>query len=120
MPALLNIGAERVLYCDRQGPVIDSRQRALDLVGEALGLDATLVAIPVVRLGAPFFDLRSGVAGEIAQIGVNYGVKFAVLGDVSAHEAASDAFRDWVIECNRRGDLWFVADLDALKARLGA
>jgi hypothetical protein len=120
MPALLNIGAERVLYCDRQGAVIDSRQRGLDLIGEALGLAATMLAIPVARIGAPFFDLRSGVAGDIAQIGVNYGVRFAILGDVSPHVAASNAFREWVIECNRRGDLWFVADLDALKARLGA
>jgi hypothetical protein len=120
MPAVLDIGAERVLWCDRQGDAIDNRQRALDLIGESLGLGATMVAIPIVRLGAPFFDLRSGLAGEIAQMGVNYRVKLAVVGDVAPHVAASNAFRDWVTECNRRGDLWFVAGLDALKARLGA
>jgi len=120
MPALLNIGAERVLYCDTQGAAVDSRQRGLDLIGEALGLDATMLAIPVARIGAQFFDLRSGVAGDLAQIGVNYRVKFAILGDVSPHVAASNAFRDWVIECNGRRDMWFVADLNDLKARLGA
>jgi hypothetical protein len=120
MPAVLDIGAERVLWCDRQGDAIDTRQRALDLIGESLGLGTTMVAIPVVRLGARFFDLRSGLAGEFAQMGVNYRVKFAIVGDVSPHIAASNAFRDWVIECNRRGDLWFVASLEELKARLGA
>ncbi len=46
------------------------------------------------------------------------GLKLAVVGDVAAHVARSNALRDWVIECNRGGDLWFVADLDELKARL--
>ena len=46
MPALLEYGAERVLICDQQGNTIDSRQGALDVIGDALGLGATLIAIP--------------------------------------------------------------------------
>ncbi len=69
MPAVFDIGAQRVLYCDSQGARIDSRARGMDLLGDAMGLGATMIAIPVARIGDVFFDLRSGVAGEIAQAG---------------------------------------------------
>ena len=118
MPVLLEYGDEHVLICDRQGDAIDSRQDALDVIGEGLGIGATLIAIPVVRLGPSFFDLRSGLAGEIAQVAVNYSQKLAIVGDISEHVARSNALRDWVIECNRGNDLCFVASIDELKARI--
>jgi hypothetical protein len=118
MPALLQIGAENVLICDRSGPIIDGRLRAVDLIGEALGLGASMVAVPVARLGEAFFELRSGVAGEIAQIAVNYRVKLVILGDIAEHIARSNALRDWVLECHRGGDMCFVTSLEELKTRL--
>jgi hypothetical protein len=42
----------------------------------------------------------------------------AVVGDVSAHTAASEAFRDLVVEADRGTTLLFVADLPALQQRL--
>jgi hypothetical protein len=119
MPALLQFGTEHVLVCDSKGAAIDGRQRALDLIGEALGLDASMIAIPVARLDETFFDLRSGVAGEIAQIAANYRLKLAIVGDVAHHVARSDALRDWVIECNRGVALWFVPSVAELSARCG-
>lgn len=120
MPALFEYGTERVLICDQQGPPIDSRQGALDVIGDALGLGATLIAIPVVRLAPAFFDLRTGLAGEIAQVAVNYRQKLAVIGDISEHADRSNALRDWVIECNRGNDLWFVATVEELRDRLAS
>ena len=120
MPALLQFGGEQVLVCDRSGPTIDSRQRAVDLVGEALGLGATMIAIPIVRLGDAFFDLRSGLAGEIAQIAVNYRLKLAILGDIAQHVERSTALRDWIGECDSRGDLHFVTGIEELGRRLKA
>ena len=118
MPVLLEYGDEQVLICDPQGDVIDSRQDALNVIGEGLGIGATLIAIPVVRLGPAFFDLRSGLAGEISQVAVNYSQKLAVVGDISEHVARSNALRDWVIECNRGNDLCFVASIEELEARV--
>ncbi|MES2195000.1 MAG: DUF4180 domain-containing protein [Pseudomonadota bacterium] len=120
MPALFEYGAERVLICDQQGQAIDSRQGALDVIGDALGLGATLIAVPVVRVAPAFFDLRSGLAGEIAQVAVNYRQKLTVIGDISQHVERSNALRDWVVECNRGNDLWFVATVEELRDRLAA
>jgi hypothetical protein len=48
---------------------------------------------------------------------VNYRMRLAVVGDVSAHEAASEPFRDWVRETNRGKDIWFVPDLASFEER---
>ncbi|HEY8598927.1 MAG TPA: DUF4180 domain-containing protein [Thermomicrobiales bacterium] len=120
MTELLAIGDERVWCYPADGPPIDSERRATDLVGEASYHRATLIAVPVDRLGPDFFQLRSGVAGMIAQKLVNYRLRCAVIGDITAYLAASDALRDWVRESNRGRDLWFVDSLDDLAARLNA
>lgn len=119
MAELLHSGDETILSCDAGGPVIDSPQRAGDLIGEALSAGASVIAVPVSRLGPAFFQLRTGIAGELAQKAVNYRLKLAVIGDISQHLAASAALRDWVREANRGDEIWFEPSLDSLVARLG-
>ncbi|MFF7210564.1 DUF4180 domain-containing protein [Streptomyces sp. NPDC008238] len=107
-----------VLVCGEDGARISGVQDALDVIGSTYHR-ADVVAVPVARLDERFFALRSGLAGEVLQKFVNYGVRLVVVGDVSAHTAAGTAFRDLVRECNRGDRTWFVDDLEALDARLG-
>jgi len=58
------------------------------------------------------------VAGDVVRKFQMYRIRLVVLGDVSTHLAASDAFRSFVHETNRGGDLWFVADEEELAAKL--
>ncbi|QFY10506.1 DUF4180 domain-containing protein [Nonomuraea phyllanthi] len=102
------------------GAPLRETQDALDLIGEAFGSGVRWVAIPVERLHEDFFALRTGVAGEIAQKFVNYGIGLAVVGDVSRFTATGTALRDWVRESNRGRHVWFVADLEELAARRAA
>ncbi|MFD1824198.1 MULTISPECIES: DUF4180 domain-containing protein [Mumia] len=111
-------GDVRVLLVDAEGPAISSEQDALDLVGDAFGCEAQLIAVPVARLSPEFFRLRSGLLGEVTQKLVNYRLRLAVVGDVAGHVAGSDAFRDFVREANRGTQTWFVADESALAGRL--
>lgn len=115
---LLELGGERVLRYAADGPPIDSDRAANDLIGEAWGWEATLVVVPVERLGPEFFRLRSGLAGVITQKFVNYRLKLAIIGDITGYVAASDAVRDWVREYNKGRDIVFVPDFDALTTRL--
>ncbi|MFG2965099.1 MULTISPECIES: DUF4180 domain-containing protein [unclassified Streptomyces] len=78
----------RVLRCAPEGPAPAGESAALDLLGDAMGRDAELVAVPVERISEESFRLRSGVAGA----------------------AAGSALRDFVHEANRGRRLWFVAD----------
>src|SRR5262252_4158767 len=112
MTEVLNWSGVRVLACDPEGPVIDSPQRAADLIGEAAFSGASVIAVPVSRLGPTFFQLRTGLAGEIAQKAVNYRLKLAVIGDISEHLATSNPLRDWVREANSGREIWFEPSLD--------
>ena len=108
-----------VLRCAADGPLLDGEQAALDLVGEALGR-AELLVVPVARVAPAFFALASGVAGAVVQKFVNYRLRLAIVGDVEEYVAASTALRDFVRECNRGTQTWFVADETELAARLRA
>jgi hypothetical protein len=101
------------------GPRYGAELAATDLVGEAMGHDVELIVMPAGRLADDFYVLRTGVAGEILQKLVNYRLKLAVIGDISAHVEASTALRDLVRESNRGRDAWFLPDRAALDARLG-
>ena len=98
-----------------EGPRIRTGGDAIELV---YSTDAEWLAVPVARLDPAFFDLRSGVAGDLVQKFVNYGQKVAVVGDIAEHVERSDALRDFVRESNRGAQLWFVADADELARRL--
>lgn len=115
---VVDLAGVRCLVVGEAWPVIETADGARSLVEAAMSEGARLIAVPANRLGARFFELRTGVAGEILQKMVNYGFKFAVVGDVSSHVAASNAFRDLVIEAERGHDLFFVDDVDALARRL--
>lgn len=49
---------------------------------------------------------------------MNYGIRLAIVGDVSGHQARSDAFDAFVWESNRGDYAWFLPDEDALDEKL--
>jgi hypothetical protein len=99
-------------------PPRGERLGALDLIGETYGLAIDWVAVPAARLPPDFFRLRSGVLGEFTQKFANYRLRLAVIGDVSPHVDASEAFRAYVVEANRGSGIWFADDVPALLDRL--
>lgn len=115
MSTIEQIGAFRVQFLPADGPQISD---AGDIIGDAWAADAQFIVVPVQRLDPEFFRLASLVAGDILQKIVNYRLRIAIIGDISAHVAQSDALRDFVWESNRGQQVWFVADLDELRSRL--
>ncbi|MET8246450.1 DUF4180 domain-containing protein [Streptomyces sp. NPDC005202] len=115
---LVDLHGVRVLRCAPDGPPLDGESAALDLIGEAMGRDAELVAVPAERVPDAFFRLRSGVAGAIVQKFANYRLRLAVVGDISHQVEGSSALRDFVYESNGGNQLWFLADGETLDARL--
>lgn len=107
-----------VLVCPPDGPKLDGERAATDLIGDAFGTGARVVAIPVERLGDGFLTLSTRIAGDVIQKFVNYGFQVAFVGDIAEAVAASDALRDFVRESNRGRHVWFVTDLEALAAKL--
>lgn len=109
----------KLLRLEAEGALIAKPADASALVGAAWGQDVDGVVVPVSRLHGDFFVLSTGLAGEVVQKLVNHRLRLVVLGDVSAHVARSDAFRDFVREANRGAQVWFVADDAELERRSG-
>jgi Domain of unknown function (DUF4180) len=107
----------RVLVLDEVGPVIADEVGATDVVGQAFGEGAEVVAVPVARLDPAFARLRTGVAGAVVQKFANYRLLLVVVG---ALENTAGPVQDWVREANRGRELWFVDDLAELDPRLSA
>ena len=118
MTELIDLAGQRCLVVAAEEPCLRTVREVTDLVGDAMGEGAVVIAVQVSALDPSFFDLRSGFAGELLQKAANYGRKFAIVGDVSAHTAASKAFHDLVVESAHSHGYFFVPDLDALAARL--
>ena len=112
------IAGLRALLWPEDGPPVASGRDASDIIGEALSVQAQMVVIPVARLSPDFLRLSTGLAGEVLQTFVNYGLRVAIVGDITGPLAASAPLRDFVRESNRGNQVWFADDLDALASRL--
>ncbi len=115
-----SVAGQAVLLCAPDGPRLSSEADALDLVGSLWGQEVDWLALPKARLGEDFLKLRTGLAGAVIQKFVNYRVRLAIVGDVSAETAESAALGDFVRESNAGDRVWFVPDLAALETRLAA
>ena len=63
-----------------------------------------------------FFDLKTGVAGEMLQKFSNYSFRLAIVGDFSCY--ASKSLRDFMYECNNGSLVFFVGGIQAAVDRL--
>ncbi len=83
-------------------------QDVLDLMTDPGNDGARHLLLHRGQLADEFFNLRSGLLGEILQKFVTYGMKLAILGDFSQHPSRS--FRDFVRECNRGHQIYFLPE----------
>ncbi|MGI5348166.1 DUF4180 domain-containing protein [Streptomyces sp. CA-250714] len=118
MSSLETISDIPVLIWDAEGETIGSERDAMDVIGNAGYQGAEWAVIPVAQLDEAFFRLRTRLAGDIIQKFVQYRLRLAIVGDISRHLEASSALRDFVRECNRGRQTWFLADIEELRARL--
>lgn len=88
--------------------VIADVQSALDLMATVrYETDSFRIVLNKSMINESFFDLKTRLAGEIFQKFINYGVKMAIVGDFSAY--TSKSFQDFVYECNKGQDFFFLA-----------
>ena len=112
------ISGVRVATAEGQG--LHMEADALALISKALEQKADWLVVPVEDIAHDFFRLRTGLAGAVCQKFVTYGVRLAIVGDVSFHASHSNPFRAFIEESNRGQHIWFVKDVDELQQRLAA
>ena len=95
-----------------------SEHDAVELISAASEHRARFIVIPVERLDGNFFRLKTGIAGAMLQKFVTYQFRVAIVGEISEHLKEITALKDFVRECNRGTQFWFLANHDQLEKRL--
>lgn len=90
------------------GVPIASPQDMLDLIATLrYQYGCSRIVLPREAIAEEFFDLKTGLAGEVLQKVVNYHAALAIVGDFSGY--ASKALRDFIGESNRGRRIFFLS-----------
>lgn len=109
-------GRTVAVFCSETSVITDTRS-ALDVMMAArYEKETNLLAIRKEALTEDFFILSTGLAGEILQKFVNYGMKCAVFGDFSHY--TSKPLRDFIRESNRGMTVFFTDTAETAASRL--
>ena len=98
------------------GILIRTTQDALDLMVNCVYNGADCIILHQENIVPEFFDLKSGLAGEILQKFSNYRARLAIVGDFE--EVQSKSLRDFIRESNKHGRVIFVATPEEARAKL--
>lgn len=93
----------------------DTTEDILDIMADAGYNGCSGLIIYADTLNKDFFDLKTGLAGDILQKFSNYRMKLAIIGDFS--DIKSKSLRDFIRESNNTGSINFVGSLEEAMAR---
>lgn len=100
------------------GASIQNAQEALEILINCAYGGAEKIIIHADQLMPDFFDLKSGIAGEILQKVSTYQLRLAIVGDFSQY--SSKSLRDFIFESNKVGRVNFVSSVEEAKTKLFA
>jgi len=89
---------------------IKETQDAIDLLGNCYFVGASKIVIKKENLIPDFFELKTGIAGEILQKFSTYQMQLAIVGDYS--EINSKSLNDFIFESNKAGKITFVSSME--------
>lgn len=98
--------------------IIFETEDALDIMASASYMGSGSIILYEKNINPEFFDLKSGLAGDILQKFSTYGVSLAIIGDFTTY--SSKSLNDFIRESNRYGHVNFTATYEeAIKALAG-
>lgn len=118
---ITKVEAERgtIAVVNDQGELIKDVQSALDLIATVhYESGSQRIVLHQSQLSEKFFDLKTGLAGEILQKFINYHVKAAFIGDFSVY--SSQSLKDFIYECNQGNDFLFLPNEQQAIEKLSA
>lgn len=99
-----------------EGIVINEVQDAVDILGNSDYMGASRIIVKKENIIPAFFDLKTGIAGEVLQKFSNYNKRLAIVGDFS--EFTSKSLKDFIYESNKNRMINFVSSMEEAKERL--
>lgn len=105
-------GDSKVAVIESPDIVVSNVQEALDLmatVSYSQGCDK--IVLHKSNLAEDFFELRTGLAGDVLQKYTNYHVKLAIVGEFDGY--GSKSLKDFIYECNHGKQFFFLPNNEA-------
>jgi hypothetical protein len=99
-----------------EGITINNVQDALNILADANYNDVHRIILHENNISPDFFDLKTGLAGEILQKFVNYKKKVAVVGEFKKYNSRS--LTSFINECNRGNQFFFVVEIKTAITKL--
>lgn len=97
--------------------ILMNEQSALDLIMTiSYDHNRNRIALNKEAISEDFFNLSTKLAGAVLQKFVNYNIKFAIIGDFSSY--TSKALKDFIYECNKGNNIFFVSSEEEAVDRL--
>lgn len=90
--------------------IITTAEDGLDLLGSMYYQAFDGVILYEKNLSPDFFDLKTGMAGELLQKFTNYRVLLTIVGDFNKY--SSQNLKDFIYESNKGGKISFVYSLE--------
>ncbi len=108
---------ESILYIESENVLVSDSQSVLDFIMTVnYETDCRKIVLDKNNISEKFFTLSNGVAGEVCQKLVNYRFKIAIIGEYSKY--TSKPLHDFIYECNRGNDIFFVDNLEEAVEKL--
>jgi hypothetical protein len=98
------------------GIIIHNVQDALDILVNCAYQGASKIIVQASHIVPEFFDLKTGVAGEILQKFSTYQIQLAIVGDFTKY--TSKSLQDFIFESNKVGRINFVASIEDAREKL--
>ncbi|HVV54080.1 MAG TPA: DUF4180 domain-containing protein [Mucilaginibacter sp.] len=114
----IEINGIRICELIADGVAISDAQDALDMMADCSSIGSKKIIVLEKNIIPGFFDLSTGIAGEILQKFSTYGVQLAIVGDYA--KFPSKSLRDFIFESNKAGRIYFVGTVAEAKQRLSA
>ena len=107
---IIKIKGKNIADMTNENIEFNNVQDAIDLLGNCSFNGAQSVIISKECITPEFFDLKTGLAGDILQKFSNYQFKLAVVGDFN--NIQSKSLNDFIYESNKIGRINFVETID--------
>lgn len=121
MEFYLSVVAAGIAAAQAKETLIRSDRDAVDFIATVrYQTDCDKVILPMQALPQDFFLLRTGLAGAVLQKFITYGMKLAVVGDLSAFADNSKALHDFIYESNNGTAIFFVSTTEEAVEKLSA
>ena len=108
--------ATKIAEVTSESIIISTIEDALNLMADLYYQGYDSIILHEATITPAFFDLKTGIAGEILQKFSNYRMRLAIVGDFSTYNSKS--LNDFIFESNKNKQINFVGSVEEAIERL--